>query len=647
MQIAQFVRPHSFSNNDNIQDRVRETGRHNVHSQATGRSVARALCRIQIGKSDDYLPWLEKSFNHFSRGKEHKELQNCSVMIIDDDARQALNNRTCNESSLYQKLSEHGVEFVDVDEVMNYLKNKYGSNPITETLTSLRKLRFVDGNSVRFNHFLAEALKAICPGYIFSRNNGLKSIAVVDSDSFMPLLPIRQKQLSHKSDHPISLKSDVEILMSSGKKYRVEKAMIDIDFLHYILSAALYSKKSVQIKKIVTVRTRINYAFNEIRSQHEADKVTRVVLDAFDQLNQCQWGKTDEDDSYPVVAFGLKNLTQMANNRLTRICYSRCINSEKSVVDHCATEQICATNAAMLESNLISDQIDASIVNRMFIHLLSDINKMGASLVYFCCSQMLADEAPSICNHKNSLPLDQCKERLNSDSSLKKIILSGSGTDADMLLFKQEDIGQVAFLFSNPLQDWGLRATQGRYRWNPDLQEFHENPMIAISLGKVHALDIARNGNISAITSLLDSSQQPWGEKTLSAEILAQGRGGLMSGVGAGLFDECCSRTRLPDYSLLFKTGRGYLFGGGVGMAVGLGEHIYERYIEPVLPESRLKSCLHSLLPKGVMIAAALQGQIVSAVCAAGGYFFIRTMGQKAFPGHSHDRQKIPGRKCS
>ena len=99
----------------------------------------------------------------------------------------------------------------------------------------------------------------------------------------------------------------------------------------------------------------------------------------------------------------------------------------------------------------------------------------------------------------------------------------------------------------------------------------------------------------------------------------------------AGLADELFSFTVLPtQYTFLYNNCRGFLFGGNIGLALGLSEHIYLKYIEPALPDGLLKTCIRPVASNVFLAAAVMRGEVLSALGSVAGYTAVRHLGKMA-----------------
>ena len=144
-------------------------------------------------------------------------------------------------------------------------------------------------------------------------------------------------------------------------------------------------------------------------------------------------------------------------------------------------------------------------------------------------------------------------------------------------------------------------------------------------------------GNTSAFFQLDPSWSLKCPKKTASAQstqestLLDQPIAGFKYGAVTGLADELFSFTPLPTrYTWLYNSARGLLFGGQVGLALGVGEHVYLQYIEPALPDGLLKACIRPVASNTFLAAALVQGQALGVLGSVAGYTAVRSAGKIA-----------------
>ena len=210
------------------------------------------------------------------------------------------------------------------------------------------------------------------------------------------------------------------------------------------------------------------------------------------------------------------------------------------------------------------------------------------------------------------------------------IHLAGETAKSDFsydVLFRKSESDKLLPSFSSPLMDWRFQASESYIRLFD-----HHVPKSAMALGKEHA-DILWS-NTSAFFQLdaswsLECPQRPSGPQPHA--LLNQSITGFKYGAVAGLADELFSFTALPThYTLLYNSCRGFFFGGNIGLSLGLGEHIYLKYIEPALPDGLLKTCIRPVASNVFLAAAVMQGQALSALASVAGYTAVRNLGKMA-----------------
>ena len=203
---------------------------HPGNTQFDNKPEQRALCTAVVGKSQYAFAWLEKSLDKFAitKGAESGE----SIVIVDNISVAMLQRYASRDSTLYQRLLDRGVTFVDSKSIMKFVRTKYGNNPLPELLRNLRQLSFTDqGKGDLKDQLRATILKLLCPDYAFSRDKRLQRVGVVDADSLIPIQPGTIASTG-KSRVPVGLRLDLKISTSDGCDFRTPAPVFaDSEFL--------------------------------------------------------------------------------------------------------------------------------------------------------------------------------------------------------------------------------------------------------------------------------------------------------------------------------------------------------------------------------------------------------------------------------
>ena len=340
-------------------------------------------------------------------------------------------------------------------------------------------------------------------------------------------------------------------------------------------------------------------------------------------------GHLAEGDQLIGAGYGVKNLIRDLNYPADLICFQHCLDLRRNDLDTCLITMECAKSRFELQGIVASFLFNPL----MLITLQSLVRDMATwpptTDVHFCCGSGAMKATPDLCH--NALDRTQCLQTFNGSNRYYLVHLAGQADKQDFhydILFHGDAIDKLLPSFSSPLTDWNFQSS------DPFLRVLdHQQPRSIMALGREHA-DILL-GNTSAFFQLDASWTLECPKKTTSTQstpestLLDQPIAGFKYGAVAGLAVELFSFTPLPKrYTWLYNSVRGLLFGGQVGLALGLGEHVYLQYIEPVLPDGLLKACIRPVASNTFLAAALMQGQALGVLGSVAGYTAVRTAGK-------------------
>ncbi len=613
---------------------------HPDSTQFDHKPVQRALCTVVIGKKQNSFAWLEKSLNKFAITKGAKSGK--SIVIVDSSSLTMLQHYASGDSTLYQRLLDRDVSFITSKSIMNFVRSKYGNNPLPELLRNLRQLSFVDQGKADLEDILtAIILESLCPDYAFSQDKQLQRVAVVDPHSLIPIQPATIASTG-KSQMPVSLGFELGTDTDDGCVLSPSSPVIgDIDFLLTLHNR--FDEKGPESIASFSCRTWINYSFKEFGSAERAKELTGAVIQIADLLQQQPWlamsaetekqliarGHLRKDEPLLGLGHGVRRLVRSLNSPADLICLQHCLDLRRNDLETCPATMSCSHSRYDLQMYMRTLFFDTQL--RLFLQsLVRDLATLStATSVHLCCSDDARLSTPDIC--QDALDFRDCSALRRDEYGYSLFNLGRSkGLNRYLrydVLCHIFDTDKLLPLFSSPLKDWNLQATELYLRLF-DNQESRST----LTLGKEHA-DILLN-NASAILQL----DAGWSLKCPQAApsphataLLDQPITGFKYGAAAGLADELFSFTPLPTrYTWLHNSSRGFLFGGQVGLALGLGEHVYLQYIEPVLPDGTLKACIRPVASNAFLAAALMQGQVLGVLGSVAGYAAVRNMGKMA-----------------
>ena len=612
------------------------------HAPFDNKPVQRALCTVVIGNNLYSLVWLEKSLDTFAISKSAD--RGTSIVIVDSQSTARLKSFTSGDSTLYQRLQDRGVAFVASKSIMKFVRTKYGNNPLPELLRNLRRLPFVDQGKAGLNEPLrTNILKSLCADYAFSRDKQLQWVGVVDADSLIPIHP-GAIAATGKSPAPFSLRLELGINTSDGCTFSMpDPIFADIEFpLALIRQNDLASNWPESIDK-VSYKTEAHDSFRQLGSPELAEELTGGVVQIANHLQQLPWyamgaetkknfktrGYLTESDPLLMHRDGVKNLVRDLNSPADLICFYHCFDLRRIDLT-CPATAGCFENLYELQK-LLLPMFFYSQLRLSLQSLVRDLEKLPSGTdIHLCCGDGAALVTPDLC--RNALEHKECVQFLHSsiDDGYAMIHLAGKVTQRDFsygVLFRKSASDKLQPSFSSPLMDWRFHASESYLRLFD-----HDETKPVMALGKEHA-DILHS-NTSAFFQLdaswsLECPQRPSGPQPPA--LLNQSITGFKYGAVAGLADELFSFTVLPThYTLLYNSCRGFFFGGNIGLALGLSEHIYLKYIEPALPDGLLKTCIRPVASNVFLAAAVMQGQALSALGSVAGYAAVRNLGKMA-----------------
>ena len=613
------------------------------HARFDNKPVQRALCTVAIGNNLYSLAWLEKSLDTFAISKSADRGK--SIVIVDSQSTAMLQSYTSGDSTLYQRLQDRDVTFVASKSIMKFVRIKYGNNPLPELLRNLRQLPFVDQAKAGLNEQLrANILKSLCADYAFSRNKQLQWVGLVDADSLIPIQPGAIASTG-KSQAPFSLRLELAINTSDGCSFITpEPVFADIEFLLPLIRQA--DKVTNWPESIVSVsyKTEAHDSFRQLGSPELAEELTGGIVQMANHLQQLPWlamaAETKKNfmargyllGSDPLLKFvnGVKHLVRELDSPADLICFYHCSDLRRRDITACTVSTGCFENSLQLQKILLAMFFDPMLRLSMQ-SLVRDLEKLPLGTdVHLCCGDGSALVTPDLCH--NALTHKECVQYLHRgiDDGYAMIHLAGIVSKRNFsydLLFHKSTSDKLLSSFSSPLMDWRFLASESYLRLSD-----HDVSKPVMALGKEHA-DILRS-NTSAFFQLdaswsLECPQRPSGPQPPA--LLNQSITGFKYGAVAGLADELFSFTVLPThYTLLYNSCRGFFFGGNIGLALGLSEHIYLKYIETALPDGLLKTCIRLVASNVFLAAAVMQGQALSAVGSVAGYTAVRNLGNVA-----------------
>ena len=615
---------------------------HPDSTQFGHKPVQRALCSVVIGKKQHSFAWLEKSLDKFAITKGAQSGKR--IVIVDSSSMTMLQHYTSGDSTLYQRLLDRDVTFVTSESIMNFVRSKYGTNPLPELQRNLRQVSFVDqGNADLEDILSAIILESLCPDYAFSQDKQLQRVAVVDPQSLIPIQPATIAS-SGKSQMPVSLGFELRTDTDDGCVLSPSSTVIgDIEFLQTLLNR--FDEESKRPASIAgfSCRTWINYSFKEFGSAELAEELTGGVIQIADHLQQLPWfamsaeteeqfiarGLLSKDEPLLGFGYGVRRLVRDLKSPADSICLQHCLDLRRSDLETCPATVSCFQSRCMLQRYMRTLFFNTQL--RLFLQsLVRDLAKLSTTAwVHLCCSDDARLSTPEIC--QDAFDFRDCLALNRARGEFSLLRLEGSKTLKHDLSYcvicHMFDTDKLLPSFSSPLKDWNLQATE------PYLRLFdNQESRSAMTLGKEHA-DILLS-NASAILQLDAGWSLKCPPEALSSHAPAltdQSITGFKYGAVAGLADELFSFTPLPTrYTWLYNSGRGFLFGGQVGLALGLGEHIYLQYIEPVLPDGTLKACIRPVASNAFLAAALMQGQVLGVLGSVAGYAAVRNMGKMA-----------------
>ena len=590
--------------------------------------VQRALCTVMVGKSQDAFVWLEKSLDKFAITTHSGK----GIVITDDSAMAGLQRYASGNSTLYQRLVDRDVTFVAATTIMKFVRKKYHDNPLPELMRSLRKIPFAKKAEPELKDFLrASVLKLVCPDYAFSHDQQLQRVGVVDADSLIPIRP-RATASNSKSGAPMSLCFSLLIDTRDGCNFSMPTLpFTDSEFVLTSLKNTPLSLHQPLLVDQIRFFSNTHNSFFELGSAKLAEELTGRVIQIADNLQQLPWLAMCSGDyrggGRYWAADGLRHLVSGLHIRADKICLQHCLDITQSVAENCPSNLTCSKDLYNLQA-IVSVFLYEPLVSLSLESLIRDIDKLSRTTdIHFCCNSNAKLATADIC--RNALDHNGCVQAASNSKTLSLIHLLGTADDGDFnygVLLSRADIDTLLPSFSSPLMDWGFHSSVADSR----LLGAGLEPKVVMALGKEHA-DILL-GNASAFFQLDASWSLQCPQKTShpqSPALLDQPLIGFQYGVVTGLADELFSFTTLPtQYTWLYNSGRGFFFGGNIGLALSMGENIYLEYIEPALPEGLLKACIRPVASNALLAAALLQGQSLSVAASVAGYAAARVAGK-------------------
>ena len=629
---------------------------HPGNTQFDNKPEQRALCTAVVGKSQYAFAWLEKSLDKFAitKGAESGE----SIVIVDNISVAMLQRYASRDSTLYQRLLDRGVTFVDSKSIMKFVRTKYGNNPLPELLRNLRQLSFTDqGKGDLKDQLRATILKLLCPDYAFSRDKRLQRVGVVDADSLIPIQPGTIASTG-KSRVPVGLRLDLKISTSDGCDFRTPAPVFaDSEFLLALIKRLSKLPNRPESIYSFSFKSQLHDSFNEFGSAELAEELTGGVIQIADHLQQLPWlampaetkakfqarGYLAEGDNLIGFGHGVRNLVRGLVSPADLICFQHCLDLRRSDIMTCPPTMGCSESRYQLLDTISAFFFDPQL--RLSLQsLVRDFEKLPpATNVHLCCGAGARLTTPDICH--NALDRTDCVQLVTNNKGYFLIHLAGITNKRDFnydVLFHKDDSDKLLPSFSSPLMDWSFQATE------PYLRLFdNQESKSVMALSRDH-VDILLS-NSSAFFQLDASWSLECPQKTPGSQapaLLDQPITGFRYGAMAGLTDELFSFTPLPtEYTWLYSSARGLLFGGKVGLALGLGEQVYLHYIDPVLPNGFLKACIRPVVRNAFLVAALVQGQTLGVLGSVAGYTAVRTVGKKVGNWWSRTKHNAPEHK--
>ena len=622
----------------------------NVNDQRfEDRLVHRATCRVLIGKYQSALPWLEQSLNKFavSKSATNHGLTGNSILIVDSASVNVLKSHASGRSTLYDRLIENNVKLVPVQEVMKFLVNKYDQNPIPELVSNLKKLPLVkkrlgqkeaDSNALDF--FRANLLKLLCADYTFSLDERVSQVAVVDAESLMPLHPRRSAQTT-RSVAPMSLEARLAGLTTDDCRFFDLRALADVDFVQKIIKAPRSSKTLFSWQYMLSQHD----MFNEFSSRDAARDLTLGVLRVTRTLNGRSWMPEDKARAQfkeiKLVPDGNGNYTvppHMLGESLPELLHNSGDFVDKLFYWHCIPYEPPGSGKCVSDITLVGDMqgvyIDlkrtfSQVLHRMRVQsLLTSISHLPEKSSFSYCCDLSAQRTDSnFC--QNSRPYDQCTEALKEDSSLSMVDFSESLGDwfcrnRQGLLFPKALFEKLSPHFNAPMKDWDFIASENNFRVDISFDE-RRNSRVYYSFGMEGADKFLKNATSFAINPPTGRMHCSDGWSFWKRDL----KDGLTTGLAAGILDELFIYS-LPSpnaaTSLCARLGRGYLLGGGTGMAISLADHFYYQRIQPLLPEGMFRTCIDTIVTKGIVVTTILTGGYLNVFGSMAGYTFFKAV---------------------
>ena len=632
------------------------------------RLVHRATCRVLIGKYQNALPWLEQSLNKFAVSKSvtNHGLTGNSILIVDSASVSVLKSHASGNSTLYDRLIENNVKLVPVQEVMNFLVNKYNQNPIPELVSNLNKLpltkrrlsqKQADSNVLDF--FRANLLKLLCADYTFSLDERVSQVAVVDADSLMPLHPRRSAQTT-RSAAPMSLEARLVGLTTDDCRFSDLRALADVDFAQKIIKAPRSSKTLSSWLYMFSPHD----MFNEFSSRDAARDLTLGVLRVARTLNGRSWMPEDKalaqfkeiklaPDGYGnytvpphIVGESLPELLHNSGDFMNKLFHWHCIPYEPPGSGKCVSYVKLAGDMQGVYIDL--KRTFSKVLHRMRVQsLLTSISHLPEKSSFsYCCDPSGQRTDSNFC--QNSRPYDQCTKALKEDSSLALVDFSEMIGDLfsynrQALLFPKALFEKLSPHFNAPMKDWYFIASENNFRLDiPFAFDGQPNSRVFYSFGMEGADRFLKNATSFAITPPTGRIHCSDGWSFWERDFKA----GFYSGVAAGGLDELFIYS-VPSpnaaISLCARLGRGYLLGGGTGMAISLADHFYNQCIQPLLPEGMFRTCIDTIVTKGILVTTILTGGYINVFGSMAGYTTFNVL-YHCFRGlHENAEQEEPG----
>lgn len=631
------------------------------------RLVHRATCRVLIGKYQDALPWLEQSLNKFavSKSATNHGLTGNSILIVDSASVSVLKSHASGNSTLYDRLIENNVKLVPVQEVMNFLVNKYNQNPIPELVSNLKKLPLAEkrpgqnkADSSGLDFFRASLLKLLCADYTFSLDERVSQVAVVDADSLMPLHPGSSEQ-GTRSGTPMSLEASLSGITADHCTFNWLRALTDVDFVQKIINAP----KSSKTLSGWHYRFSQHDMFNEFSSRDAARNLTLGVLRVARTLNGRSWMPEDKalalfkelklsvpDGAgiYPIPPLELgESLPELLHNSgdfIGKLVYWHCIPYEPPGSGNCISDITRMGHMHWLYIDL--QRTFSKVLHRMRVQsLLTSISHLPEKASFsYCCDLNAQRNDRNFC--LNSRPHYQCKEALEEDSSLAMVDFSETVNvfflrNRQGLLFPKALFEKLSPHFNAPMKDWDFIASENNYRVVTSFKE-QRNPRTYYSFGMEGADRFLKNATSFATTPPTGRMHCPEAWELQARDFKA----GLYTGLAAGILDELFIYS-VPSpnaaTSLCARLGRGYLLGGGTGMAISLADHFYYQRIQPLLPEGMFGTCVDTIVTKGILVTTILTGGYLNAFGSMVSYTFFRVLFRCGMRRHEIAEQEEPG----